>query len=321
MNLYEILDQIPNYKEFMTVIELDESSKQLAREFPQVKLFEIGKSREERSIYCLKIGNGVENALLFAFPHPNEPIGSMTLEFLSRFLAEHPDFTEEIGYSWYMIKAIDIDGAALNEGWFKGNFNPLKYAKNFYRPARFEQIEWSFPVTYKKLAFNNIPPETQALMKIINELKPRFMYGLHNAAFGGVFFYISRGVGNLFADLTNFVRKEQLPLHLGEPEAPYIEKLHDAIFRMMGTKDVYDYLEARGVENPQEFIKTGTTPSDYLKNITNKEHFHLVSEIPYFYDDSIDDTSLTGFERRELMLESLDYKKSIYKHSRKIFQM
>jgi len=188
MELIEILNQIPKYKEFMTITELDDSSKKLAKDFDHVDLKEIGKSREGRNIYCLKIGEGKENTLLFGFPHPNEPIGSMSLEFLSRFLAENPEFTEKTGYTWYLIKAIDIDGAVMNEGWFKGEFNPIKYAKNYYRCAAFDQVEWSFPINYKKLKWETPLPETQVLMNLINELKPKFMYSLHNSlGFGGVY--------------------------------------------------------------------------------------------------------------------------------------
>ena len=320
MELQEILKQIPNYKEFMTIAELDGSSKKLAQDFDHVELKEIGKSRGERTIYCLKIGEGKKNALLFAFPHPNEPIGSMSLEFLSQFLAKNPEFTKLTGYIWYLIKAIDIDGAILNEGWFKGDFNPLKYAKNYYRPAPFEQVEWSFPIDYKKLKFETPPPETQALMHLINKLKPKFMYSLHNSGFGGVYFYVSRGIGNLFANLVSFVKREHLPLHLGEPEAPYIKKLHDGIFQMFGVQKQYDYIETKGIENPQEFITYGTSSYDYLKRIASEENFTLVCEMPYFYHNSIEDTTLTEFERRDLRMQSLEYMKNISIHAKKIFR-
>ena len=320
MELKEILDKVPNYKEFMTIAELEESSKKLAESFKNVDLKEIGKSTGGETIYCLKIGDGKESALLFAFPHPNEPIGSMSLEFLSYFLAENPEFTKESGYTWYLIKAIDIDGAILNEGWFKGEFNPLKYAKNYYRPAPFEQVEWSFPIDYKKLKFETPPPETQALMRLIQKLKPKFMYSLHNSGFGGVYFYISYGIGNLFDDLVNFVKREHLPLHLGEPETPYIKKLHDGIFQMFGIQEQYNYLEANGIENPPEFIKNGTSSYDYLKRIAGEQNFTLVCEMPYFYHNSVEDTSLTEFERRYLRLQSLEYMKNIAIHSKKIFR-
>jgi len=320
MELIEILNQIPDYKEFMTVAELDNSSKKLAKDFDQVDLREIGKSQEGRTIYCLKIGEGKENALLFAFPHPNEPIGSMSLEFLSRFLAENPEITKETGYTWYLIKAIDIDGAILNEGWFKGEFNPLKYAKNYYRPALFEQVEWTFPIKYKKLKFETPLPETQALIHLINELKPKFMYSLHNSGFGGVYFLVSHGVGNLFVDMVNFVKRENLPLHLGEPEQSFMKKLHDGIFAEASIQQIYDSLEAQGIKNPQHVIKMGASSFDYLKSIAGKDYFTLVCEIPYFYDKSIGDTSLTEFERRDLCIKSLEYIRNIYKHSKKIFR-
>ncbi|NHI83147.1 MAG: hypothetical protein EAX81_02415 [Candidatus Thorarchaeota archaeon] len=67
----------------------------------------IGEFEEERPISCLKIGRDEKNALLFAFPHPNEPIGSMTVEFLSRYLAENTEFIEKTGFTWHLIKVID----------------------------------------------------------------------------------------------------------------------------------------------------------------------------------------------------------------------
>ncbi|UCC19309.1 MAG: zinc carboxypeptidase [Promethearchaeota archaeon] len=319
MELYEILDQIPEYEEFMTVAELDHSSIKLAKEFKNVKLIEIGKSGEGRTIYCLKIGGGKENALLFGFPHPNEPIGSMSLEFLSRFLAENPEFTKKTGYTWYLIKAIDIDGAKLNEGWFKGEFDPIKYARHFYRCSQSDQVEWSFPIKYKKLKWDKVLPETQALMHLINEIKPKFMFSLHNWDFCGVYFYVTREVGNLFVDLTEFVKKEGLPLHLGEPELQFRKTLHDAIFRNCGIQETYDFIETKGVENPQEFIKCGNSSWDYLKTTTNDESFTLVCELPYFTHNSIGDNSLSKFERRDVLLQLLEYNKNNYKHAKRIF--
>jgi len=244
MELQEILNRIPNYKEFMTIAELDGSSKKLAQSFDHVNLKEIGKSRGGRTIYCLKIGEGKKNALLFAFPHPNEPIGSMSLEFLSHFLAKNPEFTKKTGYTWYLI----------------------------------------------------------------------------NSGFGGVYFYVSRSIGNLFENLVKLVKREHLPLHLGEPEAPYIKKLHDGVFQMFGVQKQYDYIEAKGIENPQDFITFGTSSYDYLKSIVGEESFTLVCEMPYFYHNSIGDTTLTEFQRRDLRMQSLEYMKNISLHAKKIFR-
>ncbi len=319
MELTEILNQVPKYEEFMTISELDDSSIKLAENFDNVELKEIGKSQKGRAIYCLKIGEGKENALLFGFPHPNEPIGSMSLEFLAHFLAENPEFTKETGYTWYLIKAIDIDGAILNEGWFKGEFDPVKYAKYYYRCSQSDQVEWTFPIKYKKLNWETPLPETQALMRLLKEVKPKFMYSLHNWDFCGVYFYVTREVGNLFTDLTEFVKSEGLPLHLGEPELPFRKKLHDAIFQNEGIREFYDFLETKGIENPLEFVKAGTSSWDYLKSIGCEDNFTLVCELPYFTHHSIGDNSISEFERRDVLIQSLEYNKNNYKHAKRIF--
>jgi hypothetical protein len=306
MQLNEILNQIPDYKEFMTVNELDKSSQHLAGEYESVEFTKIGESTEGRPISYLKIGEGAKNALLFAFPHPNEPIGSLTIEFLSRYLAENPEVTSELGYTWYLIKAIDPDGAVLNEGWFKGKFHPVKYAKNFYRPAPHEQIEWTFPVKYKNLEFSNPTPETKTLMKLMEEKKPAFMYSLHNAGFCGVYWYITHALEATYSPLISLATEVNLPVHKGEPEAPFITQLHPAIFQMMGLQEFYDFYESNGVENPEKLIKSGTSSADYLKRLTNGQGFTLVCEMPYFYDRVLDDDSPSEFNRREKVLESLE---------------
>jgi len=319
LSIDEILDAVPKYREFMTVEELDASSKELADEFSEVSLKRIGESREGRPILCLKIGKGERNALVFAFPHPNEPIGSMTVEFLSRYLAENPDFVREIGFTWYLVKAIDPDGVVLNEGWFKGEFDPVKYAKNFYRPASCEQMEWTFPVEYKRLSFSDPPPETRALMSIIEEVKPDFMYSLHNAGFCGVYFYLTHEIREVFPDLGELVKSEGLPLHQGEPESPYINVFSPGFFEMIGVQDRYDFFEDNDVENPQELINWGTSSADYLKTLTDERGFTLVCEMPYFYDPALEDSSLTDEDRRSLVLDKIEFGMEVYRYTKERF--
>jgi hypothetical protein len=321
MQLDKILGQIPDYKEFMTVNELDRSSQQLAEEYKTVELTKIGNSIEGRPINCLRIGEGTKNALLFAFPHPNEPIGSLTIEFLAKFLAENPEVTKDMGYKWHLIKAVDPDGATLNEGWFKGQFDPIKYAKNYYRPAGHEQIEWTFPIKYKKLEFSNPPPETRALMKLMEEIKPNFMYSLHNAGFCGVYWYQTHDVKTMYPEYTALAEQFSLPIHQGEPEVPYIKQLHPAIFQMFGIQEAYDFYEDNGVENPQELIKNGTSSDDYLRRLTNGRGFTLVCEMPYFYDKTLDDDSLSQYDRRKKVLESLEFYKEAYEFLKPKFEV
>ncbi|MFX0139554.1 MAG: hypothetical protein ACFFDN_38285, partial [Candidatus Hodarchaeota archaeon] len=116
-----------------------------------------------------------------------------------------------------------------------------------------------------------------------------------------------------------FVKSEGLPLHLGEPEVPFTKTLHNAIFQNKGVQAFYDFIESKGVENPLEFVKSGTSSWDYLNNITNEESFTLVCELPYFTHDSIGDNSLSEFVRRDVLLQTFEYNKNNYTHAKRIF--
>jgi hypothetical protein len=303
MNFQSVVDQVPDYQAFLTVDELDKSSRKLAEEFPDiVTLFEAGTSRAGHSILCMKIGDGPKNALCFACPHPNEPIGAMTLEYFSRSLAENDELREGLGFTWYIIKCIDPDGVRLNENWFKGPFNVYTYTKNYYRPIGYEQVEWTFPIDYKELHFHNPLPETQALMNLIQETKPDFMYSLHNAGFGGAYWYISHDLPDLYEPLRDTALIQKIPLSLGEPEEPFITKFSPAIFKTMNIADAYDFTEKFTGETPN--IKNGTSSSDYASTIA-KDCITLLTELPYFFDSRIEDMSESEMTRKEAILTNV----------------
>ena len=303
MNFEHLLANIPDYKEFLTVDEMDESSHRLAQEFPDlVTIREAGRSRGGHPIYVLKIGSGSRNAFMFGCPHPNEPMGCMMLEYFSRYLCEHDDFREEFDYTWYLIKSIDVDGTILNQGWFKGPFTLYNYARNFYRPVGSEQPEWTFPFDYKKYKWDTPLPETQVLMDIIDETKPVFMYSLHNAGFGGAYWYLTREAPEIYEKLYEAARKNHVPLHLGEPEAPFIPSFSKAIYKMLGMADEYDFAEKYGEGDPTEVMFAGDSSDSYAKRHGT---FCLVAELPYFYSPKIEDTSELPFTRLEAVERGL----------------
>jgi len=309
--LSEIISSIPDYEEFLTVDELNASSVELATEYPSVELETAGYSRNGDPIYALHIGKGKGTALLFGAPHPNEPIGCMMLEFLARKLAEDKDFLEWTGFRWVIVKCADPDGTRLNEGWFKGPFTPLHYAKNFYRPPHFQQVEWSFPVKYKKLNFDSSIPETKAIMGLIEREKPLFMYSLHNAGFGGAYYYVSKPCEPLYERYREGARNQGIPLHLGEPEMPYAKKLSDAVYLMPSIQETYDYLEKYTDKDPAEIIKGGAGSTDYARRFV-PDVFSLVCEVPYFYDPRIADLAESDVKRRDAILHSVELSSEMF---------
>lgn len=301
-NLDTILDAVPDYHTFFTVDELKANSYRLAARYPQaVQILQAGSSRRGEAIEVLKIGDGGRMALLFAMPHPNEPIGSMMLEALSARLAEDPSLREALDYTWYLIKCIDPDGTRLNEGWFRGPFSVANYARHYYRPPAHEQVEWTFPVDYKTLHFDDPLPETRALMRLIEEVRPDFIFSLHNSGFGGAYFYVSEETPPLYERLYSVVEGQELPLHLGEPEMPYAITYAKAVYAFPPVASIYDFLEEQTGKDPAEILTGGTSSIDYARRFCDP--LGLVCELPYFHNASIHDTSPSDMVRRDAILE------------------
>ena len=300
-----ILNDVPDYQVFLTVDELKASTHQLANAYPNaVEILPIGHSRQGDPIEAIKIGDGPRQALLFAMPHPDEPIGSMMLEYLSLQLAEDDVLRESLGYTWYLIKCIDPDGTRLNEGWFKGPFSIKNLARHYYRPPAYQQVAWTFPIDYKTLHFHDPMPETQALMALIEQVRPDFMYSLHNSGFGGVYFYIWEEAPPLYEPFHKLVESQGLPLHLGESEMPYEVEYASAIYKDSSITAEYDYLEEQTDTDPAEIITGGTLSFEYARAFCDP--FTLICEMPYFYHPAINDTSASDMVRRDAILQAIE---------------
>jgi hypothetical protein len=212
----------------------------------------------------------------------------------------------------------DPDGLALNEGWFKGGFSPLRYALEFYRPPHREQVEWSFPVDYKTLRFTTPAPETSAVMAVMERVRPRFFYSLHNAGFCGVYFYVSHERPALFEAFHRLVAAQGLELHLGEPEVPYLKTLAPAVYALFGIDDTYEYLARTLGEDPAPLIEAGTSSDDWLRGVCDA--FSLVCELPYYTSPALADATPTGSTRRAATHAGLARAAAIHAESAAAFE-
>jgi hypothetical protein len=191
-------------------------------------------------------------------------------------------------WTWHIVPCVDPDGTRLNEGWFKGPFTRSNYARHFYRPRAEDQVEWTFPFAYKQAYFDQVLPETLALMRLIDDVKPAFLCSLHNAEAGGVYYYLSHEAPDVYAPLQEIPAHYGLPLDLGEPEVPWVPVLAPGIFGRISRSDGYDFLEQAG-QDPTA-IRMGESSINYaLRHGT----FSLVSELPYWSDPNADDQTPT----------------------------
>jgi hypothetical protein len=299
-----LLGRVPDWREFLTLAELAASSAALAAEFPGLVHREmIGQSAEGRPIELLIIGHGRHPALLVGVPHPNEPIGTLTLEFLCRLLCEDGGVRARLDATVYVIKVADPDGLVLNEGWLKGEFSPARYALHFYRPPHREQVEWGFPVDYKTLRFPRPTPEAAAVMRAMERARPRFFLSLHNAAFCGVYFYASQRVPALFDAFAALVTAQGLALHQGEPEVPYLRALAPGVYAQFGIAATYEYLARTLGGDPAAHLDAGTSSDDWLAHVCDA--FSLVCELPYYTAPGLADTTPVGMSRRAALRAGL----------------
>ena len=197
-----LLEGIPEYKEFLTVQELDESSRALAREHPEsTSLFEMGKTREGRPLLCLKIGSGRRNALMFGCPHPNEPIGTMLLEYFSRCLAED--------------KTVTVDQASLSESTAVsenapviGGYSPRDgWSATFALSVADEQNHLYFyyvPNTYEVTFYHReLRPDAREMLQALKDRGYRLGVISNNASLYNVFNMLEAyGIRSFMEDVT-----------------------------------------------------------------------------------------------------------------------
>ena len=108
-------------------------------------------------------------------PGHREAFLTDTAAIRPQILAEDAQIREALDYTWYIIKAWDVDGTRLNEPWFKGPFGIANYVRHFFRPAPTRQVDWTFPLHYKNVHFEDTIPETKALQDLIDRLNPKFL--------------------------------------------------------------------------------------------------------------------------------------------------
>jgi hypothetical protein len=152
----------------------------------------LGRSRGGRAIDLISVGRGARSALIVGAPHANEPIGCVTILTLLERLAHDRAFRERSDFTWHFIPAIDIDGVAMNQGWFSGPRTLRNYADHFFRPAFIMQPEYTFPLKMPGYEFDAGTPENLCWRRALEITRPDLQCSLHGEDTGGVFYIISK---------------------------------------------------------------------------------------------------------------------------------
>jgi hypothetical protein len=254
------------------------------------KVTRLGTSAGGRPIDMISIGEGPHEALIVGAPHANEPIGCLTIKRLLKRLGNDAHLREHSGYRWHLIPAIDIDGIALNEGWFRGELALDRYLANFYRPPFALQPEYSFPLTVEGYEFTRSTPENLCWQRALELTRPTLQCSLHGADYGGAFFILSHEQRNLSAELAALPQKFSIVLdELGEPGAD-LEPIRPGVFafpsiaNMIGAK-----LKAR--IDPQLAWGAGDSSAGFARKRYGT--FSMTCEIPLWDDVRLGNSRLS----------------------------
>lgn len=302
IDVAEVLRAVPPFDRFCSVAEL-QACVQRSRESSQEWDIRIaGTSRNGAPIHHLRCGKGSVKALFVAFPHPNEPIGGLTVFSLMSLLnAGHPQLVQA-DVEWHIVPCIDPDGARLNEGWSQQEFTFDGYLRHFHRQELRDQAECSFPLHYKRLVFDQPTPEAKVLKELLTQIRPDFYYSLHNLPTGGGAYYLlTRDIEQKYhRELYGLLEQHRVPLQAAPGFGDWMAGFGPGIREFVTTRSYYDFLE-KTQPRPEEVVQFGACSYEYLAEIKNSA-MTFVAELPLVRHPSDGSSVPTGQNLRQLRL-------------------
>ncbi|WP_328707853.1 M14 family zinc carboxypeptidase [Streptomyces mesophilus] len=160
--------------------------RRLAEEHPGLlRLREVGRSGDGRPLLLLSAGEGARTVLTVAGAHANEPVGGACVLALARQFATDPRALAELDCTWHALLCLDPDGARRHQGMEGPSL--LAYHRGFYRPNFTRQPEFLPGAGDER----PVMPESQALVAVLDELRPTVQFSLHGNEVGGSFLQLT----------------------------------------------------------------------------------------------------------------------------------
>ncbi|NBM16840.1 M14 family zinc carboxypeptidase [Streptomyces sp. GC420] len=214
---------------YLTGDELDSAAEELVRGAPPglCRIRRAGSSREGRPLTALSVGpsgDGHRNVLVVAGAHPNEPVGGLTALRLARRVTGDPGLRSRT--VWHFLLCADPDGAHRHRS--PGPRGLLDYHRHFFRPAGPEQPEWAPSL----LSPADLPPESTALLALIDELRPFLQCSLHATELGGSWVQLTRALPGLAEPFAKSAAGLGIPVETSASDAAHWESPGPGIYVM-----------------------------------------------------------------------------------------
>ncbi|MFD5634386.1 M14 family zinc carboxypeptidase [Streptomyces sp. NPDC127077] len=197
---------------YPSVTEIVSSACALAAHRPDLcVLRQVGASRAGRPLHLLSVGHARRAVLVVAGAHANEPTGGSTLLSLAERVLSGRELRRDT--SWHFLLCADPDGASLHVTPAPRTL--LDYHLGFFRPAGPEQPEWSPSV----LPPDRLPPETRALTRVIDEVRPYLQVTLHGTDLGGSWVQLTKDIPGLAEPFAKSAAELRIPVETAASDA------------------------------------------------------------------------------------------------------
>lgn len=301
INIQTVLGEMPHFETFCSVDKLHGLIERVGEDL-RFEIRVAGKSVNGVPIHHVRFGSGPVKVLVVGLPHCNEPIGSLTVFSLLWLLKQRNRALVEADVEWHIVPCIDPDGAKLNEGWSQKPFTLQNYMKHYYLQAARDQVDGSFPITYKKLVVADPPsPEARVLQSILHEVKPDLYFSLHNTRTGGAFYYVSRDLGQkYYRDIYDLLERNRFPIQKRPQWKEICAQYSVGIVETITLKKYYDYLE-KTTPNPEKLLPYGAPSWEYLPQV-KPDALTFIAEMGYARHPSDESETPTGQNLRQFKL-------------------
>lgn len=262
----------------------------------------LGASDQGRGIDLISVGKGPRSALIVGAPHPNEPIGCLTIVRMLRRLGSDRRLRDASGYRWHFIPAIDMDGLALNEGWFHRPLTLANYCRDFYRPAFNRQPEYSFPIKLPGYEFSASTLENLRWQRALELTRPDLQCSLHGADAGGSFYIISENRAGLGTALAREPERHGVSLNaIGEPFAE-MEPFQPGVSSFPDIRQTVTHSIATG-KDPEVVWGAGDSSAGF--STSRYGTFNMVCEVPLWEDARQRDPRPSSLTMRDVLDEQI----------------
>lgn len=302
IDVNEVLREVPHFETFCSVEKLH-GLVGCVRSDPRFSVSVAGISGGGVPIHHVRFGGGSVKALVVGGPHAMEPIGGLTVYSLMTLLHQGHRALVDADVEWNIVPCLDPDGAILNEEWSQRPFTFESYMRGRFVQAVPDQVDSTFPITYKNLVRNQPSHEAKILQGILDGVRPDFYFSLHTCWAGGAFYLLSRDIDKkYYRELYSLLKEQGLPIQRRPLFKEVCAQFSEGIVEMLSVERLYDYL-AQTTRAPEEsrLVRYGGGSWDYLARM-KPGALAVVVEMGHAWHPSEESDEDTGQNLRQFLL-------------------